>query len=145
MPLQLVLIPMLFMLPPSAVPLCVAVALALGFAPAPLPRKSRDRDDTAKLERLYASLGGLWRQRLRWSEGGTQTVLRLTPQMFDRRLWRLWLVWCNYMLSVLWVATHYSRGAAVLKRCAMSWRIVGAWMKNPSLSCFGVTRGGRMP
>ena len=48
------------------------------------------------------TLGGLWRQRLRWSEGGTQTVLRLTPQMFHRRLWRLWIVWFNYMLSVLW-------------------------------------------
>ena len=26
------------------------------------------------------TLGGLWRQRLRWSEGGTQTALRLTPR-----------------------------------------------------------------
>ena len=48
------------------------------------------------------TLRGLFRQRLRWSEGGTQTVLRLTPQMFHRRLWRLWIVWFNYMLSVLW-------------------------------------------
>jgi putative nucleotidyltransferase with HDIG domain len=32
-PLQLVLVPMLFMLPPSAVPLCVAAALALGKLP----------------------------------------------------------------------------------------------------------------
>ena len=48
------------------------------------------------------TLRGLFRQRLRWSEGGTQTVLRLTPQIFHRRLWRLWIVWFNYMLSVVW-------------------------------------------
>ena len=48
------------------------------------------------------TLGGLWRQRLRWSEGGTQTVISLMPQMFHRRLWRLWIMWFSYVLSVLW-------------------------------------------
>jgi biofilm PGA synthesis N-glycosyltransferase PgaC len=48
------------------------------------------------------TLRGLWRQRLRWSEGGTQTVIRLVPHMFHRRLWRLWIVWFSYALSVLW-------------------------------------------
>jgi biofilm PGA synthesis N-glycosyltransferase PgaC len=51
------------------------------------------------------TISGLWRQRLRWSEGGTQTVLRLTPQLFHRRLWRMWVVWFNYTLSVLWAYT----------------------------------------
>lgn len=51
------------------------------------------------------TLGGLWRQRLRWSEGGTQTAIRLTPRMFHWRLWRLWIIWLNYIVSVVWAYT----------------------------------------
>src|SRR6187399_2975826 len=48
------------------------------------------------------TLGGLWRQRLRWSEGGTQTAISLTPRMFHWRLWRVWIIWLNYLVSVVW-------------------------------------------
>jgi len=48
------------------------------------------------------TLRGLWHQRLRWSEGGTQTAILATPYMLHRRYWRCWLIWGNYMLSILW-------------------------------------------
>lgn len=48
------------------------------------------------------TLKGLWRQRLRWAEGGMQSVLAATPVMWRRRVWRLLPVWGNFMLSVLW-------------------------------------------
>jgi len=51
------------------------------------------------------TLRGLWRQRLRWSEGGTHTVLTSSRHLFRLRLWRGWLVWANYMLSILWSFT----------------------------------------
>jgi biofilm PGA synthesis N-glycosyltransferase PgaC len=51
------------------------------------------------------TLRGLWRQRLRWSEGGTQTVLTSTLAMLRPRCWRGWIVWLNYITSVLWSFT----------------------------------------
>ena len=76
------------------------------------------------------TLRGLWRQRLRWSEGGTQTVLRLTPRMFHRRLWRLWLVWFNYMLSVLWA---YAMLAGLLAWC-LRWTSLAPFVNYPAFS-----------
>jgi biofilm PGA synthesis N-glycosyltransferase PgaC len=51
------------------------------------------------------TLGGLWKQRLRWSEGGTQTVLRSTRRMLRLRHWRAWFEWANCMVAVLWSYT----------------------------------------
>jgi biofilm PGA synthesis N-glycosyltransferase PgaC len=51
------------------------------------------------------TLRGLWRQRLRWSEGGTQTVLTSTLAMLRLQCWRGWIVWLNYITSVLWSFT----------------------------------------
>lgn len=48
------------------------------------------------------TLRGLWRQRLRWSQGGTQTVLMATRRMLRPRSWRGWIVWGNYVMSILW-------------------------------------------
>ena len=48
------------------------------------------------------TLNGLWRQRLRWAEGGMQSVLAATPVMFRRRAWRLLPIWGNFMISVVW-------------------------------------------
>ena len=60
------------------------------------------------------TLGGLWRQRLRWSEGGTQTALSLTPRMFHWRLWRLWIIWLNYLVSFVWA---YAMLAGIVAWC----------------------------
>jgi poly-beta-1,6-N-acetyl-D-glucosamine synthase len=48
------------------------------------------------------TLKGLWRQRLRWAEGGMQSVLAATPVMFRRGAWRLLPVWANFFISVIW-------------------------------------------
>jgi biofilm PGA synthesis N-glycosyltransferase PgaC len=45
---------------------------------------------------------GLWRQRLRWSVGGTQTVLDSTPALLSGKRWRLLPIWINYVVSILW-------------------------------------------
>jgi len=51
------------------------------------------------------TLRGLWRQRLRWSEGGTQTVLMSTLRIWRLRHWKSWIVWGNYITSILWSFT----------------------------------------
>jgi biofilm PGA synthesis N-glycosyltransferase PgaC len=48
------------------------------------------------------TIKGLWRQRLRWAEGGMQSVLAATPVMLRRRAWRLLPIWGNFMVSVVW-------------------------------------------
>jgi len=48
------------------------------------------------------TLKGLWRQRLRWAEGGMQSVLAATPVMLRRGAWRLLPIWGNFILSVVW-------------------------------------------
>ncbi|MBV7457236.1 poly-beta-1,6 N-acetyl-D-glucosamine synthase [Acidovorax sp. sif1233] len=48
------------------------------------------------------TLRGLWKQRLRWAVGGIQTMLRITPSILRLRSWRLWLIYGEYMASVVW-------------------------------------------
>jgi len=48
------------------------------------------------------TLRGLWKQRLRWAIGGIQTMLRCTPRILRPRQWRMWLVYAEYMVSVVW-------------------------------------------
>ncbi|RDY68161.1 poly-beta-1,6-N-acetyl-D-glucosamine synthase [Lysobacter soli] len=45
---------------------------------------------------------GLWHQRLRWSEGGTDVALRAIPALFRRRGLRMWPIWLNWFVSMLW-------------------------------------------
>jgi len=48
------------------------------------------------------TLRGLWGQRLRWAEGGAQTILGLTRAMFASRAWHLVPTWLNYVVSMVW-------------------------------------------
>lgn len=49
------------------------------------------------------SLKGLWRQRLRWAQGGVEVILRYAlPLARSWRSRRMWPVCIEYMLSLLW-------------------------------------------
>ncbi|MBR0648615.1 poly-beta-1,6 N-acetyl-D-glucosamine synthase [Roseomonas terrae] len=48
------------------------------------------------------TIRGLWKQRLRWAEGGAQTFLRYTRDFLDWRDRRMWGVLAEYAVSVLW-------------------------------------------
>lgn len=48
------------------------------------------------------TLPGLWRQRLRWAIGGAQVILRHTRQVRGWRERRMWPVYLEYFLSMLW-------------------------------------------
>ncbi len=48
---------------------------------------------------------GLWRQRLRWAEGGTQVLLKQAGLMGAWRHRRMWPVYIEYMTSVVWAYT----------------------------------------
>lgn len=58
---------------------------------------------------------GLWRQRLRWSEGGAAVALRALPQLLRGRGARMWPIWINWLVSILWAyAMLLTLAAAVL-------------------------------
>ena len=46
--------------------------------------------------------GGLWKQRLRWSMGGTQVLLDYWPQLLSRKTMRLWPLFIEYAMSITW-------------------------------------------
>ncbi|GAB6196402.1 poly-beta-1,6-N-acetyl-D-glucosamine synthase [Lysobacter xanthus] len=48
------------------------------------------------------TLKGLWKQRLRWAQGGVEVILRYFTSLFDWRKRRMWPVVAEYMLSVFW-------------------------------------------
>ncbi|MGA9962082.1 MAG: poly-beta-1,6-N-acetyl-D-glucosamine synthase [Azonexus sp.] len=48
------------------------------------------------------TLGGLWKQRLRWSMGGTQVLLDYWPQLLSAKTLRLWPLFIEYTMSITW-------------------------------------------
>jgi len=48
---------------------------------------------------------GLWKQRLRWAQGGMEVVSRNFSNIFHWRQRRMWLLFAEYLVSVLWAYT----------------------------------------
>ncbi|WP_421566953.1 poly-beta-1,6-N-acetyl-D-glucosamine synthase [Stenotrophomonas sp. PD6] len=48
------------------------------------------------------TIGGLWRQRLRWSEGGSEVAMRVFPALFRANGMRMWPLWLNWLVSIVW-------------------------------------------
>ncbi len=48
------------------------------------------------------TLRGLWKQRLRWSQGGIEVLIRHSLDLFSWKQRRFWGVAIEYVLSVLW-------------------------------------------
>lgn len=51
------------------------------------------------------TLRGLWKQRLRWAQGGVEVLLRHTGDLLRWRGRRMWGVLAEYLLSVVWAYT----------------------------------------
>ncbi len=51
---------------------------------------------------------GLWSQRLRWAQGGVEVFIRYLPQILHLRQRRLWLLFAEYLVSMLWAYTILS-------------------------------------
>jgi biofilm PGA synthesis N-glycosyltransferase PgaC len=48
------------------------------------------------------TMKGLWRQRLRWSAGGTGTIISSIGALLARHRWAMSLLWLNYVTSIIW-------------------------------------------
>ena len=51
------------------------------------------------------TLKGLWNQRLRWAQGGSEVLLRYLGHMFNWRARRMWGVYFEYFTSIVWSYT----------------------------------------
>ena len=51
------------------------------------------------------TLKGLWRQRLRWAQGGVEVLLRHSRDLLLWRKRRMWAVMAEYLFSVAWAYT----------------------------------------
>jgi len=47
-------------------------------------------------------LAGLWKQRLRWAQGGVEVLIRYFPELFKWRSRRMWGVYIEFITSVVW-------------------------------------------
>ncbi|WP_378951395.1 poly-beta-1,6-N-acetyl-D-glucosamine synthase [Pelosinus sp. sgz500959] len=48
------------------------------------------------------TIGGLWKQRLRWSQGGGEVIRRHVDIWFSWKQRRLWPIYIEYVVSVFW-------------------------------------------
>lgn len=48
------------------------------------------------------TLKGIFRQRLRWAQGGTEVLFKYFKSLFDFKHRRLWPIYLEYSLSLLW-------------------------------------------
>ncbi len=52
------------------------------------------------------TLGGLWKQRLRWAQGGAEVFLKNMFKLWRWRNRRMWLLFLEYSLSITWAFTY---------------------------------------
>ncbi|WP_200763694.1 poly-beta-1,6-N-acetyl-D-glucosamine synthase [Nitrosophilus alvini] len=48
------------------------------------------------------TLKGLWKQRLRWAQGGAEVLLKYASKMKDIKSRRMWGIYMEYFLSLFW-------------------------------------------
>lgn len=51
------------------------------------------------------TLVGLWQQRLRWAQGGSEVLLRYFSRLATWRFRRMWFLYLEYFASILWSYT----------------------------------------
>lgn len=76
------------------------------------------------------TLRGLWRQRLRWAQGGMEALLEYSGNMFAWRKRRMWGVCIEYLVSIFWAYT--------MALVALIWGLqyvvpLPDWLRVPSL------------
>lgn len=48
---------------------------------------------------------GIWKQRIRWAQGGQEVILRYWPLLFDWRHRRIWPIYLEQWVSLIWSFT----------------------------------------
>jgi poly-beta-1,6-N-acetyl-D-glucosamine synthase len=73
---------------------------------------------------------GLWRQRLRWAQGGMEAMLEHGRDMFAWRKRRMWGVCVEYLTSIFWA---YGMALVILIWCLQQVIAVPQWLQVATL------------
>lgn len=73
---------------------------------------------------------GLWRQRLRWAQGGMEALLEYGRDMFAWRKRRMWGVCVEYIASICWA---YGMASVALIWCLQHVVSIPEWLRVPTL------------
>ncbi|WP_171293442.1 poly-beta-1,6-N-acetyl-D-glucosamine synthase [Acinetobacter indicus] len=68
---------------------------------------------------------GLWKQRLRWAQGGIEVLIAYVPKLFKWRLRRMWPIVIESIISVLWA--YVIMGIFVLYFYGLFFPLPGEW------------------
>jgi biofilm PGA synthesis N-glycosyltransferase PgaC len=60
------------------------------------------------------TLRGLWRQRLRWAQGGVEVIIKYFPTLLSWRKRHMWPVFLEFFTSIFWAYTMVGIGLAAL-------------------------------
>ncbi|WP_171526941.1 poly-beta-1,6-N-acetyl-D-glucosamine synthase [Acinetobacter indicus] len=71
------------------------------------------------------TLKGLWKQRLRWAQGGIEVLIAYVPKLFKWRLRRMWPIVIESIISVLWA--YVIMGIFVLYFYGLFFPLPGEW------------------
>lgn len=76
------------------------------------------------------TLRGLWRQRLRWSQGGMEALIEHGREMFAWRKRRMWGVCIEYLTSIFWA---YGMALVIVIWCLQQFIPVPQWLQVSTL------------
>lgn len=76
------------------------------------------------------TLRGLWKQRLRWAMGGIQVLHKYLPALLHWRKRRMWMIYLEFLISVLWA---YSMAASLALWLIGQLIDLPAWISIPSI------------
>ena len=73
------------------------------------------------------SIKGLWKQRVRWAQGGAEVMLRYSRQIMSIRQRRMWPLFLEYLTSVAWSLLIVVSAAVLIAR-GIGWHRGYAWV-----------------
>ncbi len=72
------------------------------------------------------TLNGLWKQRVRWSQGGAEVMLRYSRQIMAWKQRRMWPLFLEYLTSIAWAGLIVLTTAVLLAR-TLGWHHGIGW------------------
>jgi biofilm PGA synthesis N-glycosyltransferase PgaC len=96
------------------------------------------------------TLKGLWKQRLRWAQGGAEVLKKYFSKIFDYKSRRMWGIYTEYFLSliwaysailtlILWVAGHFVQLPERMQVPTLIPSVYGTFLGVTFLLQFGVS------
>jgi biofilm PGA synthesis N-glycosyltransferase PgaC len=88
------------------------------------------------------TLRGLWRQRLRWAQGGIEVIIKYFPTLLSWRKRHMWPVFLEFFTSIFWAYTMVGIGLAALLgqiTSLPSMPDLSTWLPSWSGALLGIT------